>query len=223
MQVFKRFSSALVADCLDELGATAQVMSPAIRLLVAPPGGVALVGRVRTLTFRLLEPADRFAAVPHERAVEQLRWREQWGLAPGDLVAIGFEGETPEVVVQGELVSIYYARLGVAGTVTDGYVRDLDGLAHLGFPVLARGTTPANGRGRLARVATGRPVVIGGVEVSEGDVIHADRDGAVVIPGRLVDDLPARLAAALDAEAASAEMVASGATLAEAFDAHRRL
>ena len=53
----------------------------------------------------------------------------------------------------------------------------------------------AVGGGHVDLVDAGRTVVIGGVSVANGDLIHADRHGAVKIPLRLAADLPAAIRA----------------------------
>ena len=221
---FARFPTALVADCLDELGVTAQVVAPALRLIVPPASGT-LAGRARTLRFRPLPPEQRFAPVARDKAAAQLRWRDEWGLVPGDVVVIGCDGGPPEVALQGDLVAIFYARVGVAGVVADGYVRDAAELAKIGLGVVARGTTPLNGRGRLARVGTGDPLDLGGVTVHDGDLVLADSDGCVIVPRALAegDELLRRVEEAHEAEEASARMLREGHSLSDTFARHGRL
>ncbi|MEO8701235.1 MAG: RraA family protein [Kofleriaceae bacterium] len=218
-----RFPAALVADVLDELGATAQVLPPALQLIVPPASGT-LVGRARTLRFRMLPPAERFAAVARDKAAASLRWRDDWGLVANDIVVIGCDGGPHEVAQQGDLVALYYHRLGVVGVLADGYVRDAAELASIGLGVIARGTTPINGRGRLARVGTGDPIDIGGVVVNDGDVIVADGDGCVIVPAALANgELVQKLADAHAAEQASAQMLREGSSLSDMFARHGRL
>ncbi len=86
-----------------------------------------------------------------------------------DLVACG-----------GEVNASVCHALECEGVVTDGLVRDLPDVDALGFTYLARGVGE-----------TGKPVNVGGAaHIEPGDVIHADRHGAVVIPPHLVEALP---------------------------------
>jgi len=224
MSALVRFSAALVADCLDDMGMTEQVMPPELRMLVPPAAGT-LAGRARTLLFRELPPDQRFAPVARERAAEQLRWRDEWGLRPGDVVVIGCQGGPTQYALQGDLVALYYARLGVAGVVADGYVRDLAAIGQAGLAVVARGTTPMNGRGRLARVGTGSAIDIGGVTVHDGDLVLADGDGCVIVPRALADgdELVRLVEEAHHAEEQSAQMLRDGHSLSEMYARHGRL
>src|SRR5262249_61354072 len=69
--------------------------------------------------------------------------------------------------------------LGCAGVVTDGSVRDIDAWAP-GFFVLAGSVMPSHAHVDL--VGIGGTVSIAGMIVVDGDLVHADRHGAVVIP-----------------------------------------
>ena len=79
----------------------------------------------------------------------------------------------------GEVNSAIHKGLGCEGVVTDGGVRDLDMLAP-GFGVLCGKYTPSHAY--VQPVAFGGEVEIFGMRVTSGDLIHADRHGAVVIP-----------------------------------------
>ena len=99
---------------------------------------------------------------------------------PGDVIVVNGHGDLSRALM-GDLIGVRAQRLGVAGFVIDGAVRDAEALGELGLPVFACGVTPAgpykNGPGRLDV-----PVAIGGVVVHPGDIIVADADGVVVVP-----------------------------------------
>jgi regulator of RNase E activity RraA len=95
-----------------------------------------------------------------------------------------------------------------SGFVTDGPVRDYDGVVSTGLPIWCTGVTPATpfmtGPGTV-----GLPVQIAGQKVETGDMIVADRDGVVVVPFDQIDVVISQLADiqalenALDAEVAA--------------------
>src|SRR3954452_18018550 len=62
---------------------------------------------------------------------------------PGDVLVIATDGGT--LAVFGELFATEAKRRGLAGTVTDGFCRDVAGLRRLGLPAYARGTLPRSG------------------------------------------------------------------------------
>ena len=83
--------------------------------------------------------------------------------------------------VLGDLVAGELMRAGIVAVVTDGLIRDSRAVAALGLPVWARGTTPvASRKDGIGHVGGG--VVIGGVQVADGDLLVADADGVVVWP-----------------------------------------
>ena len=80
-----------------------------------------------------------------------------------------------------------------AAFVTDGPVRDYQGIVEAGLPMWCTGINPnspvAQGPGKV-----GLPIQIGGLEVETGDMIVADRDGVVVVPYEIIDQVIGRLA-----------------------------
>lgn len=79
----------------------------------------------------------------------------------------------------GEVNSAIHRGLGCAGVVTDGGARDLEMLA-AGFGVLCGKVTPSHAF--VHPIAFGNEVEVFGMTVRSGDLVHADRHGAVVIP-----------------------------------------
>ena len=87
----------------------------------------------------------------------------------------------------GDIVATISTRLGAIGIVTDGGVRDLEGVAPLGFHVFAAGFVVAHGTFNIEEV--GIPVEISGTVVKPGDLIHGDASGVTTIPLEIADRL----------------------------------
>lgn len=98
----------------------------------------------------------------------------------------------------GEVNTTVHKGLGVAGAVTNGLMRDLDALA-AGFPVIAGGVGPSHAHVHVREI--GGPVSVFGMQVQEGDLIHADRHGACVIPPEILPELPAAIDKMIASEA----------------------
>lgn len=127
-------------------------------------------------------------------------------LAPGQIVVAAAAGHRG-CAAAGDRALGMMRNAGAAGFVTDGPLRDLDGLEAVGLPAFCTGLTPGSPVSR-GPGTVGLPVVVGGVAVATGDVVVGDRDGVVVVPmARLaaVVEAVGRVAAAeaaLDAEVA---------------------
>jgi regulator of RNase E activity RraA len=78
--------------------------------------------------------------------------------------------------------------LGSLGVVTSGSVRDLDMIAE-GFQLISGSVSPNHAWVHL--VDCGGEVNVHGMVTQSGDLIHADRHGAVIIPHDVTRQVPA--------------------------------
>jgi regulator of RNase E activity RraA len=90
----------------------------------------------------------------------------------------------------GEVQSNVHKALGCLGTVTNGSIRDIAAIAP-GFQMLAGSIAPSHAYVHV--VEFGLPVNIHGMNAASGDLIHADRHGAVVVPADKVEAMKAAL------------------------------
>ncbi len=98
----------------------------------------------------------------------------------GDVLVLS-NGGVPTGALWGDNASTQAKRIGVAGVVADGPVRDLDGLRRQGVPVWSSSVSPS----RPTKSQPGSvniPIACGGVIVYPGDLIVADTDGVIVVP-----------------------------------------
>jgi 4-hydroxy-4-methyl-2-oxoglutarate aldolase len=109
----------------------------------------------------------------------------------GDIVVGAFSGYQG-CAACGDRVAGMMRNSDAAGYVTDGPVRDYQGIVEAGLPMWCTGINPnspvAQGPGKV-----GLPIQIGGMEVETGDMIVADRDGVVVVPYELIEQMISRL------------------------------
>ncbi len=91
----------------------------------------------------------------------------------------------------GEFAATLLQRLGAEALVTDGAVRDVHEVRTVGFQYFAAGTVVSHGNPRLARI--GVPVVVDGLYVEPGDLIHGDINGVLSVPRTIADGLPAEV------------------------------
>jgi 4-hydroxy-4-methyl-2-oxoglutarate aldolase len=99
--------------------------------------------------------------------------------------------------------------------VTDGLARDRAGLVAVGLPIFCAGLSPnspySKGPGRI-----GLPVTLGGLRIETGDVVVADRDGAVIVPGARAAEVADKADAVATLEVALDKEVAEGRKAADA-------
>lgn len=93
------------------------------------------------------------------------------------------------------------------GALTNGLLRDIDDLAP-DFPILAGSLGPSHGFVHI--VDTGSKVTIRGLEICEGDLVHADNHGAVIIPETIIPLLPEAIATLMKNEAIVLEPLKKG-------------
>lgn len=132
---------------------------------------------------------------------------------PGDVLVVDAKGFV-EAGPWGDVLTAMAQKIGVAGLVINGAVRDADAIVDAGFPVWCRGLsikgTAKNQPGRI-----NVPVTIGNVVIHAGDIVVADRDGIAIVPAERIEDV---VTAALDREEKESRMrdaIAQGATTAE--------
>ena len=90
----------------------------------------------------------------------------------------------------GEVQTNVHKALGCLGTITNGSVRDIPAVAE-GFQMLAGSLSPSHAYVHV--VEFGVPVTIHGMAVKSGDLVHADRHGAVIVPVDKIDAMQTAL------------------------------
>jgi regulator of RNase E activity RraA len=110
-------------------------------------------------------------------------------LQKGDVyVADGFGKVIDGTLIGDNLGNAIFARTGT-GVVFHAGARDVEGLREIkGFNALVRGWDPSEIRG-MTLSSINRPIRIGRAVVLPGDVILARRQGVVVIPAHLAEDV----------------------------------
>src|SRR5262245_13690684 len=178
---------APIADALDSLGHPNQVLAPAVRPLV----GERVVGVAYTI---LVVPT----------ATDSSEYRDD-GLAaidaiPSDAVVVIGTGGNCVAASWGELLSTRALACGAVGVITDGAVRDVEGIRQLDFPTYAACVNSRDASSRLRFREHDVPIVCGGVGVAPGDFVVADLDGVVVIPALVVGPVIEKAEAAIQQE-----------------------
>lgn len=158
------------------------------RTMMAVPGEVrAFAGRAATATIRATRRPGPGAGMGTDGWERRLAYYRATCVA-GAVAVIEDVDDPPGLgAFWGEVHSAVHAALGVVGVATNGAVRDLDALDPR-LPIVAGGVSPSHAFVEVE--AVGVPVNIFGMAVAPGDIVHADRHGAAVIPERAAADIP---------------------------------
>jgi regulator of RNase E activity RraA len=187
IEALAKFDTATVCNALEvlrpEYRSSGFTKSP---LIAARPGLTPVVGVARVGRIRAAQPPD--GGVP-----DRVSWYEYVAHAdvPTMVVIQDLDDLPGTGSFWGEVHSEVHKALGAAGCVTNGSYRDTELLAE-GFQILGGHVGPSHAHVHL--VEFGEPVEICGMRVAHGDIVHADYQGAVVVPA----DCVAGLAAAVD-------------------------
>jgi len=117
-----------------------------------------------------------------------LGWCTLLSKAPAGHVVV-CQPHNREVALMGELSAQTLAARGVLGYVVDGGSRDTELVLEQRFPVWCSFLTPSDIVARWIPDAYGAPIDIGGVGISTGDYLLADRDGVVIIPKAIAEEV----------------------------------
>ncbi len=82
--------------------------------------------------------------------------------------------------------------LGCVGVVTNGAVRDIPEVLEAGLQLVAGNLSPSHANVHV--VDYGQPVVVAGLKVTPGDLLHADQHGVVRVPPEVAAQIPAAAA-----------------------------
>ena len=153
------------------------------------PSGPAMVGLARTAKIAGREPPTEAPDVIRARRMDYFRHMDA-----GDLpkVAITEDLDCPDAVSAwwGEVHTNVHKGLGCVGAISSGPMRDLGDMAD-GFPVIAASIGPSHAFVHVREIGTGATVF--DLSFEDGDLVHADRHGALVIPPSVIPDLLAAI------------------------------
>jgi regulator of RNase E activity RraA len=198
--------SGAVHDVLRAMGHENVVLPSNIRPL---DPALKLAGPVWTVSGQINRTLTR-----HETL---LGWTRLLSKAPGGHVVV-CQPHNHEVALMGELSSETLKHKGVLGYVVDGGCRDAEFILNQKFPVFCSFYTPADIVGRWLADRFGEPVTIGAVTICSGDYLLADRDGVVIIPAKVAEEVVTETERTMQTENKVRTAILSGVDPVEAYE-----
>jgi regulator of RNase E activity RraA len=186
LALLRRSDTPTVCNALEHVmgGRTAEGFSKS-QVVCADPALPPIVGFARTAKIRASSPAQR---PPAEVRALRMAYYEYVAWGPGPNIVVIEDTDWPHAIggFWGEMQVAQHKGLGIAGTVTNGVLRDL-GMLDPGYQVIAGSIGPSHAFVHVTEIDV--PVSLFGMAVKPDDLIHADRHGAVVVPAHCFDTI----------------------------------
>lgn len=148
-----------------------------------------IVGYARTARIASTEPSKLTGAAAKKARLDYYQYIESGGPNPSVCVLQDLDGDRAGFgAFWGEVQSNIHKGLGSLGVITDGSIRDTHVWAD-GFQALSGSVVPSHAW--VHAVDFGTEANVFGMRVQSGDIIHADRHGAVIVPPEAVKGIPA--------------------------------
>lgn len=197
--------SGAVFDVLRALGFTNQTLPNTIKPLHVDHK---VAGKIFTIEGKRVQGADANETL--------LEWCKLLSKAPADTVLI-CQPNDDELAYIGELSSETLLYKNVRGYIVDGGCRDSAFIEKIGFPVFCKYYTPADIVCKWLPVKFGQSVKIGTVIINNSDYVLADRDGIVVIPSEIAEEVVAKTEEILQTESLVRKAILQGVDPVDAF------
>jgi len=209
--------TCVVGDVMDKMGLQHQFLPPQIRPLRQ---NMILVGRAMpVLSVDVFE--EKVAGTNNKlmekpfglmlEALDDLKTNEVYVNT----------GSSPRNALWGELMSIRAGKLGAAGAVLNGYLRDTRAVLELNFPAFCWGSYAQDSAPRYKVVDFRIAVEIGAVRVRPGDFLFGDIDGVCVIPAEAAAEVFTRALEKARGEKLVRKALEEGSSAVAAFEKHR--
>ena len=210
----KELFTALVGDVLDKLGYTHQFLPPQIKPL--DPGMVVIGRAMPVMEADVSGEQVEGTRNPVMQKPFGLMFEALDNLQEDEVYVC--TGASPSYALWGGLMSVRALKLGAAGAVLNGYLRDSREILRLAFPSFSMGTY-AQDQGPRGKVIDYRvPIVWDGIRIRPGDMIYGDRDGVLVIPREVEREVFHRALEKARAEKRVLQALQNGTGAQDAFD-----
>jgi regulator of RNase E activity RraA len=189
LEKLKSYDTPTICNALEIVDPARRLTGFTVRPLVCPfPHLPPIVGYAKTATIRASHAHFLDGKAQREQRIAYYEYIAG-APAPSIMVIQDLDGRDAGFgAFWGEVMSTVHKGLGLLGVVTDGCIRDIDQWAP-DFQALAGAIMPSHAHVHLHDF--GKEVRVAGMLARSGDLVHADRHGAVTIPAAVAARIPA--------------------------------
>ena len=199
-----KLCSGLFSDVMDRMGYKHQIITN----MKKNKEMVSFIGRARTVLIETLE-------TDNENIRTGLSFLGKLG--SGDILVVkGSE----KFAYFGELMTKLSSQMGIEGVVIDGLTRDTN-YTHrkdVNLPILAKGYSPVDIKGRGRVQETDVSIEINGIKVEPGCLIYADNEAVCVVPPTIEKEVIAKVKEKILDEERITRLIAEGVSVKELLE-----
>ncbi len=189
VETLSRFDTPTICNALEIVVPERRGHGYTTRPLVCTrPALAPVVGFARTATIRASTPSEIKGQEARALSDAYYAYIDEGGAKPSVVVIEDIDPEPGYGSFWGEVNSNIHLGFGCRAVITNGSVRDIPDIAS-GFQMLADRIGPSHAYVHVVQFGCG--VNVAGMDVTDGDLVHADQHGAVVVPKEVVADIPA--------------------------------
>ena len=200
----EKIHTAVIGDILDQMGYVTQFLPADVRPISLD---MKVLGRAMPVQLAASTKVRGQGFTNLVAALDALREGEVYLASGGNL----------QCAAWGELMTAAARSRGSRGAIVNAYHRDTDRVVEQNWPVFSRGAYAQDAAVRSVVVDYRVRIDVDGVDVTPGDLVVGDRDGVLIVP-RAVEDEVFRLAVEkMHAETRVRTAIDGGASATEAF------
>jgi regulator of RNase E activity RraA len=208
--------TCVVGDVMDKMGLQHQFLPPRIRPLNAD---MVLIGRAMPVLS--VDVFEEKVTGAHNQLMQKpfgLMLEALDDLKPNEVYVN--TGSSPRNALWGELMSTRARKLGAAGAVLNGYVRDTRAVLNLNFPAFCWGSYGQDAAPRYKVVDFRIAIEIESIRIRPGDLLFGDIDGVCVIPLEAEVEVFSKALEKARGEKLVRKALEEGSSVVDAFEKH---
>lgn len=212
----KELFTCVVGDVMDKLGLQHQFLPAQIHALHPD---MVMVGRAMPVVS--VDVFEERVSGAHNKLMEKpfgLMLEALDDLKPNEIYVN--TGSSPRNALWGEMMSIRARKLGAAGAVLNGYLRDTKAVLKLDFPAFSFGSYAQDSAPRYKVVDYRVVIEIGAVRIRPGDFLFGDIDGVCMVPVEAADEVFSKALEKARGEKLVRKALEEGSSAVAAFEKH---